>query len=236
MSLKIYRIDQSFFGKLNHKYKKPDLPATLYAGLFGGLFESARKNYSDYKRDNSYVLCEKDEIDRFVEAFGNDWIEDLYYVRHPKKTRTNYLIPAEQFHKYIVREQIGDIISYLRANLRVRELDLSIKNSKSGSLGLSGVMDGVSLEGSTDVCLGNEYTVKIKCNAPLKASEKKTEYLWIDEFPHVIELVDNAQNGLFSLSEEFDLSFGLDVEAAKSIGMNINYHGRTEFNFVVVAD
>ena len=118
----------------------------------------------------------------------------------------------------------------------MKELDLSIKTAKAGSIGLAGIIGGVALEGSTDVTFGNEYTVKIKCNAPLKASEKKTEYLWIDEFPHIIELVDNAQDGLFSLCESFDLSFGLDVKAAKAIGMNMSYHGRTEFNFVVVAN
>ncbi|WP_318436339.1 hypothetical protein [Photobacterium leiognathi] len=86
------------------------------------------------------------------------------------------------------------------------------------------------MEGSTELNIDNEYTVKIKCLSPLKASEKKTEYLWINEFPHLIELVDNAYNG------SFDLSFGLDISAAKSTGTNLNYHGQTQFNFIVIAD
>lgn len=231
MSLKIYRIDTSFFGKMNNRMKKPDLPVAITASLFGGMI----KNYKDYKRDNSFVLSNKDEIDRFTEAFGNDWVEDQYYIRHPKSTRTNYLIPASQFHKYIMREQISDIISYVRANLRVKELDLNVKTSKAGSIGLKGIIDNIPMEGSTKLNMADEYTVKIKCLSPLKASEKKTEYLWIDEFPHIIELVDNASNGLFGLNESFDLSFGLDISAAKSIGANLNYHGQTQFNFTVIA-
>ncbi|MGR5324843.1 hypothetical protein [Vibrio sp. PNB22_1_1] len=230
MTLKIYRIDTSFFGKMNNRAKKPDLP--VQASLFGSMF----KNYKDYKRENSYVLSKKDEIDRFTEAFGNNWVEDQYYIRHPKETRTNYLIPANKFHSYIMREQIGDLISYIRANLRVKELDLTIKSNKSGSIGLKGIIESVPMEGSTQLSTTDEYTVKIKCLAPLKASERKTEYLWIKEFPHIIELVDNASNGLFSLSESFDLSFGLDISAAEAIGANINYHGQNQFNFTVIAD
>ncbi len=78
------------------------------------------KNYKDYKRDKSFILSNKDEIDRFTEAFGNDWVEDHYYIRYPKSIRKNYLIPESLFHKYIMREQISDIISYVRANFRVK--------------------------------------------------------------------------------------------------------------------
>lgn len=229
MALKIYRIDRSLFGKLNNRLKKPDLPVA--ASLFGNPF----RNYKDYSRENSYVLNEQNEIDRFTEAFGNDWIENVYYIRHPKKSRTDHLIPSDKFHKYILREQIGDIISYIRANLRVKELDLNIKTNKAGSIGLSGIVDGIVLEGSTELSMANEYTAKIKCTTPLKASEKKTDYLWINEFPHIIELVDNACDGLFSVNESYDLSFGLDVKAAKEIGVNLDFHGQAQFNFSVIA-
>ncbi len=116
MSLKIYRIDTSFFGKINNRMKKPDLSVMAKASLFGGMI----KNYKDYKRDKSFILSNKDEIDRFTEAFGNDWVEDHYYIRYPKSIRKNYLIPESLFHKYIMREQISDIISYVRANFRVK--------------------------------------------------------------------------------------------------------------------
>ncbi|MEZ9576483.1 MULTISPECIES: hypothetical protein [unclassified Vibrio] len=212
--------------------KKPDLPVAAASTFLGDPF----KNYKDYNRENSFVLSKQEEIDRFEEAFGNDWVKDQYYIRHPKTTRTNTLIPAKQFHAYIMREQIGDLISYIRANLRVKELDLSIKTSKAGSIGLKGIIEGVPMEGSTSLSMGNDYTVKIKCPSPLKASEKKTEYLWINHFPHLIDLIDEASHGLFSINESFDLSFGLDVSAAKSIGVNLDYNGRTEFNFAVIAD
>ena len=62
---------------MNNRHKKPDLPVTT--AFLGGIFRSAAKNLNDYKRENSYVLSKQDEIDRFVEAFGNDWVEDVYY-------------------------------------------------------------------------------------------------------------------------------------------------------------
>ncbi|WP_318463485.1 hypothetical protein [Photobacterium leiognathi] len=71
-----------------------------------------------------------------------------------------------------MREQISDIISYVRANLRVKELALNVKTSKGGSIGLKGIIDNIPREGSTELNIDNEYTVKIKCLSPLKASEK----------------------------------------------------------------
>ena len=110
MTLKVYRIDRSFFGKLNNRFKKPDLPLAVMATV-GNLF----KNISDFRTENFFVLSENEEVERFTEAYGDEWIDDYYYIRHPKKIRTDILIPATQFHKYIIREQLSDIISYIRA-------------------------------------------------------------------------------------------------------------------------
>ncbi|MCI2965477.1 hypothetical protein MO387_20745 [Shewanella sp. N2AIL] len=228
--LKVYRIDRSIFGKINNKFKKPDLP--LATASIGNPF----KNYKDFKREGFYVLSDKTEIDRFVEAFGGSWQDDQYYIRHPKETRTNVLVPASKFHKYIIREMIGDIIYYLRAHLNVKELDLSIKSIKTGSLSVKGVVEGLLLDGKTTLDLSSDYTVKIKCSAPLKPSEKKTEYIWINEFPHLISLVDEAKNGIFSISESFDLSFGFDLKMAETIGASLDLSGNTQFNFVVTVD
>lgn len=229
MSLKLYRIDRSFFGKLNNRLKQPDIPVA--ASIIGNPF----KNLVDFNRENSYVLSKDDEISRFTEAYNNDWVDDIYYIRHPKKCKTDILIPAERFHQYIIREQISDMISYLRANLRVKELEINILRNNSGKLGLNGVIEGLDLEGEANIKFNKSYSAIIQCPRPLKASEKKKNYTWIDEFPHVVEIVDDVEDGKFKINEEFDLSFGLSVKVAKVIGANIEWNTNHTFNLEVTA-
>lgn len=227
--LKIYRIDTSFFGKLNNRFKAPDLP--VQNALIGNPF----KNLSDYNRENSYVLSKESEIERFSEAFGNDWVEDEYYIRHPKKIKTDVLIPAERFHQYIIREQISDIISYIRANVRVKKLEISFEKGIVSGVGVQGIVDGISFEGSVNASCSSEYSVLIDCNRPLKASEKKKEYIWIDEFQHLQAVIDETFDSRFEINEAFDLSFGLDVKAAKLVGMNAALSAQYSFKIDVTA-
>jgi len=233
LSLKLYRIDRSLFGKINNHFKKPDLPAPLTGASIGGLL---MKNLKDYSRENSYVLSQDDEISRFLEVFGNDWIENLYYVRHPKKARTDYLIPADKFHQFIIREQLADMISYIRANVRVKELEIKISRDNSGEFGLNGVIEGIPLEGETTIRFINNYSIIIKCPRPLRASEKKTTYIWINEFPHLTAIIDDVDSGIFEINETYDLSFGLSIDVAEIIGVNAAWNTTHTFNFKVIVD
>jgi hypothetical protein len=219
MTLKIYRIDRSFFGKMNNKFKAPDLPV-MAASIIGNPF----KNLADFNRENSYVLSKDDEIARFNEAFGNDWVDDRYYIRHPKKSKTDVLIPSERFYQYIVREQIGDIISYIRANVRVKKLEISLLRGANVGVGLKGIVEGIELEGAAKASCNSEYSVIIDCDRPLKASEKKLQYIWIDEFQHLQAMIDETSESRFEIKEQFDLSFGLSVKAAKAVGLNADFN------------
>lgn len=230
MNLKIYRIDKSLFGKLANWIKTPDLPVIAQASI-GDPF----KNIRDIKQGNCYVLSKEDEIKRFRDPRGYDWVEDVYYVRHPKKSQTDCLIPAGEFHKYIIREQIADIISYARANLRVKELEILVSRKNSGKLGLNGVLEGLPLEGKAQLDFGDVYSAKINCPTPLKASEKKKNFVWIDDFPHALSIIDDVTGGTFSINESFDLSFGLSANAAKVFGIEIGWITTHNFSFSVTS-
>lgn len=230
MSLKVYRIDRSLFGKLNNKLKSPDLPV-MGAAIFGNPF----KNYKDYKSKDFFVLSKDDEIARFTEVFNDEWVDDIYYIRHPKKIRTDILIPASEFHSYIIREQLADIISYIRANLKITALDIEITRKNGVSVSTNGVFDGIQLEGKATLKKSSSNKVTIQCEQPLKVSEKKQNYIWMDEFPHIIAMIDEANEGTFTVSESYDLSFGLGLDLAERIGVNLEWSGNFTFNFMVKA-
>jgi len=228
MSLKVYRIDRSFFGKLNNRLKAPDLPVGAVSAV-GSLF----KNIGGYARENSYVLSKDDEIARFYEAYNNDWIDDQYYIRHPKKIKTDILIPANKFHQFIVREQMADMISYIRANVRVKRLEIQLFKGASIGVNLKGIIEGIPLEGEAKATCNSEFSAIIDCQKPLKASEKKKQYTWIDVFPHLQSVVDDASDNRFEIKESYDLSFGLDIKAGKAIGINTSLNANHVFKINV---
>lgn len=232
MKLLVYRIDSSFFGKLNNTFKKPDLPLMASAGLAIG---NPFKNTADFFRENFYVLIKKSEIERFKEAFGNSFLKNIYYIRHPKDVRTNILIPSTRFHDYIIREQLSDIISYIRANLKVKKLKIQLLTKRNAELGMNTVIRDIPVEGNASVSLSSNTTIIINCATPLKPSEKRTQYIWIEEFQHLKAMIDDAENGKFTIKEDFDLSFGANVRASKVLGFNMDFAGNRTFKIDIEA-
>ncbi len=225
MSLKVYRIDKSFFGKINNMFKTPNLPAS--ASLIGAI-GSLTKNVNDLLADNVFVLHKEDEISRFKEANGNELSENVYYVRHPKKLKTDILIPSSDFHHYIIREQLSEIISYLRANLSIKSINLSLKKSQGGKVGLSGIVDGLLLNAEAKMALEEDFSVSIDCPRSLKPSEKEKVFCWIDELSQFTAAVDDFAMGSCSITERFDFSFGLSLDVAKQVGLDLSLHKKHE--------
>jgi len=230
MALQVYRIDRSLIGCVGHFFKKPDLPTIAAgAGLFGIPGQIAQV-FKEVTTENCYILHQEDEIKRFHNPLGARLLDDVYYIRHPKKARTDCLIPADQFHSFVVREQIADIISYVRANARVKRLRVSIDSGVGASINTKGIVEGIPLEGSASINESRMHEVIIECDAPLKASEKRRDFIWMDDFASTVAAVDDLTGGTLEINEHYDLSFGLDAKVAEMISVaaswmrNYRYH------------
>ena len=108
MELKVYRIDRSLIGRIGHFFKKPDLPMPALGA--DDLFGNVGKVITEVTTSNCYILSEAGEISRFRNPYDEDLVDDVYYIRHPKKARTDWLIPAKRFHAHIIGEQISEIV------------------------------------------------------------------------------------------------------------------------------
>lgn len=224
MTLKIYRIDDSFVGKIFRKLRKPDLPAQAFIG------GNALRGIVDYKTGDNYYLIEKEELDRFINPLGNSWIEkEQYYVRHPKAVKDRELIETQNFQEYILREQISDIISFLRANIQIKNLYIKSLNNLNFNFGVNVPIENMQVEGNVEIKKYNEYELKITSKTRLKISEKRKNYTWIDDFSTLKAALDNFEGGLFEEKIVIDNSFGIDFKEASKIGMNTKLMGRKEF-------
>lgn len=230
MALQVYRIDRSFIGRVGHFFKKPDLPIMTGAAAVFGTFGHIAQVFMEVNTENCYILTEEDEIKRFRNPLDASLLDDVYYIRHPKKARTDCLIPADQFHSFVVREQIADIVSYVRANARVKRLRVSIDSGVGATINAKGIVEGMPLEGSASVKESRAHEVIIECDAPLKASEKRRDFIWMDDFASTVAAVDDFTGGTIEINEHYDLSFGLDAKVAEMISVgaswmrNYRYH------------
>lgn len=231
MSLKIYRIDTSLVGKGFRILRKSDLPTPMATAISGGIGKNLIRGVSDYLTgDNYYLLDAKTELDRFINPLGNSWIEKTqYYVRHPKAVKDRELIEAQNFQEYILREQISDIVSFLRANIQIKELYIKSVNQTSFNFGVNVPIEGMRVEGNVSIDRFSEYELKITSKSRLKISEKRTDYTWINDFSTLKTAVDNFEGGKFEERLIIDNSFGFSLKEANRIGMNTNLMERKEF-------
>lgn len=224
MELKVYRIDRSFIGRVGNFFKKPDLPASVVRGAMGvGVLNDAIKVMKEVTTPNCYILSEPDEISRFRNPYNEDLVDDVYYIRHPKTARTNWLIPATRFHAHVIGEQISEIVSYIRANASVKYLRVSITDMAGARLGANAVIKDVKVEGKAEVSLSKNHEVIITCHAPLKASEKRNDYVWINDFQTTRAAIDEMASGRFEIRQRSDFSAGLSAEVAKMAGVSAEF-------------
>lgn len=94
MALQVYRIDRSFIGCVGHFFKKPDLPIMTGAAAVFGTFGHIAQVFMEVNTENCYILTEEDEIKRFRNPLDASLLDDVYYIRHPKKARTDCLISS----------------------------------------------------------------------------------------------------------------------------------------------
>ena len=232
MSLEVYRIDNSLFGKWFRRIRKSDLPTHRIIGgaAMVGSLNCIRVMGDFFIGNNYYLLDKKHELNRFINPLGNSWIEkNQYYIRHPKAVKDRELIESQYFQEYILREQISDIVSFLRANIQIKELYIKSLNQTSFNFGVNVPIEQMTVEGNVNIDKFTEYELKITSKSKLKISEKRTNYTWINDFSTLKTAIDNFDGGKFEERLIIDNSFGFSLKEANRIGMNTNLMGRKEF-------
>lgn len=232
MKVKIYRIDSGVLGKVFRMFRQSDLPPQSMLAC-GNLMRTVR----DFtESENIFVIDNKDELNRFENALGNSWIEkEQYYIRHPKASKDRVLIEAEKFHEYIYREQLSEIISYLRSEFRLKYLKIEIKQGNDFSSYINFPIEEIPVEGEANIKLGSSKVLEIISERGLKRSEKKTDYVWLQDFQELLSVVDDFEDGLFKHTISIDNSFGINVKVANHIGIVSSWTQSSKFEITFSA-
>lgn len=219
----MYRIDTGIVGKAFGFFRKTDLPVQQMASASIGtsvlLAVSDLVNY-----ENHYVINSDDELSRFENPLGNSWVQkNQYYIRHPKKARDRWLIEAEKFHEFIYREQLSEIISFLRANIPLKYLLVSSQEGIDFSAFANVPIEDLQVEGKAQIKLNSKKELVINCPEGLKISEKRKEFIWINDFQELMSVVDGFVGGEFSHTIGIDNSFNITLKEAKLVGVGASW-------------
>ena len=232
MDLLVYRIDRSLWGWVVKLFKEPPLPAMAAGVMRLDFVNKIQRTLNDIVKDNFYVLTKEEEINRFEDPRGYDLVDNVYYFRHPKKMRTNWLIPAHDFHHFIVREQLADLVGYILSNLNVKKIEIEINTDKGGKLEIGTTLEEVSVQGKINIDVSKKFKMVLNCEEPLKPSEKRREYVWLEDFPNTVAIIDSVAKSQFKIEEKFNTSFGIDVKIADILQLDTkwldNFHWQLE--------
>lgn len=215
MKLDIYRIDTSLVGKIFRLGRKPDLLTPITAGILrGNVFQAIRDYFSG---DNFYILSSEDEIERFIFPLKRYKSKNVYYIRHPHKDRE--LIESAKFFEYVTREQLAEIISYIRSYIDVSYIKIERKSGIEFSAFTNFPIEDIPIEGKVKINFSSKDILEIKCSNRLKPSERKRNFVWIDEFPGIKELVDSFNGGEASRYIERNQNYDLNIKVADKLGI-----------------
>jgi len=232
VSLSVYRIDTGVIGRIYGVFRKTDLPSLAGAIGFNNSTKKIGLSIIDLMHfDNHYVINTEEELRRFENPLGNSWSKSAsqYYIRHPKKIRERLLIESDKFHEYIYREQISDIVAFLRANLSIKHLTISSATESDFSVFANLPIEELKIEGKAEVKLSTKKELVIDCPEGLKISEKRKEYVWINDYQELLTVVDGFSNGDFRHTIEISNSFGMTLKEASSIGVDGSWLNNRKF-------
>jgi hypothetical protein len=186
-----------------------------------------------YKK-NICILNTDEDIKKFDFAYGNSPRENTVYVRHPKVSAGNILIPAERYREYILREQAADIVDYIASAVPVRSIELSVLRSTGGKLSLTGIVENLPVKSDGNISLENSYSVKIQYEKPLVRPAKPRMGHWMSEYDHIVRTIAPLKGGTVSVRERSALNMGFSVKMAEMLGIKSTLQGDFEFELNVV--
>lgn len=243
--LQIFRIDFGLRGKAEEIIAKshdtvsafflptfrPDQHSPFeYILLTIGVFTKILSRFStnDYR---PVLITNGTGLRLFKNARNVEWITDGHnYIRHPKIKDSIVLIDADEFDRFIIEEQVVDILNYaiLKCKPQKIKVEIGIHNKEDFSAKLKANKDiveellkvGSPISGG--VTFTNEENAALLIERDFPTATKET-FPWIEDFPTIKDNIDTHTKGslhihkILSNNKMFGFDFDVKVGAALKI-------------------
>ena len=178
--------------------------------------------------DNRFFLIKSpEELNEYENANENEWVinnkalkQKQYYIRHPKKHSKNLLIEAKSFYDYIEEEQKDELIDYIMSHCSAKHIQIDRTEIVETNGKAQGNVKGADVYGEVNFgkTKGNYYNFTNPNGT--QRSQPRDNYFWIDK--SIMRSISALTEGsCLTQSYESDLTFGLSVGEAKTIGLDL---------------
>lgn len=178
--------------------------------------------------DNRFFLIKSmDELNGYENANGNEWVinnkalkQKQYYIRHPKKLNRRLLIEAKSFYDYIEEEQKDELIDYIMSHCTAKHIQIDRTEIVEATGKAKGNVKGADVYGGVNFgkSKGNYYNFTNPNGTP--RTQPRENYFWIDK-SIMRSIAALTEGSSLTQSYESDLTFGLSVGEAKTIGLDL---------------
>lgn len=193
---------------------------------------------------NSFtIIRSKEELEEYTNPLQNEWIDTdkllkrkQYYIRHPKKTKGNVLIEAQNFYKYIEDEQKNELIQFIKSHCSAKKIIIDRKEIKGTeehfNVNINDDINGIDLNESMIYKKekGNFYLLINPNGIPRESA--RDNYIWIDD--SIKKSIESLTEGSsFSQSYQYDFKCGLTLKEAKTLGLDISMYKNFSYSIYV---
>ena len=146
-------------------------------------------NFINKKKSLLIEVKSQDELSKYS-IFGDEGLlVDGLYVGHP--THAYKLLPAESFHRLLEREQISEIIRFVRSELRVKSIRIAHQRGQVSKTKGGVLVDGVPAEISTTIESGHTTIAYFSYDMPALIPLQE-ELVWKNTYQELVHGLQGA--------------------------------------------
>ncbi len=149
-----------------------------------------------------------------LDVHGQSLMRGTTYMRLPRAKESSSIIKASEFHPYIMRQKVAEIIHYMRSETRLKALSVLVRSSDRKHIVVGSQLEKVPAKAQA----GQERQHESRVVATYDDRVREThldDYVWIWDFPEVIAATRNARHGTMSFAQSTDMSFGMSASVAR---------------------
>ncbi len=167
------------------------------------------------------IIDDPEELKKFMHHQGDELVSGAFYVDHPK--RAMHLIPPSAFHETIAKEQMHEIVTFLRSVLPVTHVEVVMEDKKQAGAGGKARHKGLDdLEATFEhrrwLRVVGDYR-----NPVIIPLAPERPLIWRDKFNIIYDGVKGATGGSLTFNESVDMSLGFTLELANLVGVEANW-------------
>ena len=203
----------------------PIIPAGVGAMAVGaGLVSGIQNGITWLRGTDTIAKIEVSKASGLRDAQGLPVQAHQIYAIHPDDARANLVVVASEFHDLIVREQIADLVAFIRSAVRALSIKISVESEKKGSA--SGLFSRFSLKADGGVV--KHHSVELEYEEP-EVVNIVDQPFWLCQFPEIVAAFKGAQRGTMKRNLSVDTTFGFTSSLAEQAGIDLIWLGKQRF-------